>query len=284
MEIIFQTFGKTPSEGRVEIQTIMDDCYRRLGPHGLEIVDVLIFQDSSRMEAYSSREQESIGVYSAGLEADFVAMHEAWTGIPRILICYERLLQLSPLLREAILRHEVAHSVLHGSPEYYIFAIPRLLLESAKKYRLPRVFVLGMLYLISIGVKDYEATRFLLSRRYVEDQIAYSLHVSKTGKGDLESWRLSRGDPRKELLCLVGRFKDLAVLAATSCQQEWKRVDESPAKRELDYLPRQMNERLLEVTLALNEMNSHDTLVKVESITDLVVTRLMEPVFAGQFK
>lgn len=279
MEIILERFGRIPDEVMVEIQTVMKDCYQRLSPHGLEIVDVMVFENSSRMEAHTSEERNALGAYPAGLDADFVATHEAWTGLPRIKVCYARYRELSPLLRAAILRHEVAHSVLHGSPEYYIFPIPNKLLEASDKHSLPRSMTVNILYLISIGVKDYEALKLLLDHQYVEDQVAYSLHVSRTEKDDLEAWDLSRGDSKKELFCLVGRFKDLACVAAVADQKGWRDLESSPAEKELEYLPKDMRKRLAGIAWALTRMDSYDTYTKVEIITDLVIRNLMEQVF-----
>jgi len=278
LEIILQKFGRIPDEAVIEIQTVMDDCYRRLSPHSLELVDVILFENSSRMEAFSSREKYLVGAYSSGLEADFVATHEAWTGIPRILICYERLRRLNPLLVRATIRHEVAHSVLHGSLEYYVYAVPRSLFEASEKYSFPRTFTIDILYLISMGVKDYEVTRLLLDHKYIDDQIAYSLHVLETKKDELEAWNLSKRDPAKMLLCLVARFKDLACVAATLDHQSWN-IEDSPVDRELDYLSTNVRRRLIEVSWALTQMSTYDTFAKVELVADLVVTNLMKEIF-----
>lgn len=281
MEIILQTFGSVPDETRLEIQNVLEECYHQLSPHGLEIVDVLLFKDSSRMEAHAAEHHDALGVQSYGFEANFVAMHEAWTGIPRILICHERLHQLSPLLRAAILRHEAAHSVLHGSPEYYIFSIPGSLLEAAQKYGFPRIFTTNILYLTSIGVKDYEVTKLLLDHRFIEDQKSYAQFVSRTDHDDLEAWNLSKGDPKKKLLCLVGRFKDLACLAAATSQHGWKNLEDKPIEKELVYLPVDIRKKLLELSWSLRETNSYDTFAKVEYSANLVVSKLIEPLFSN---
>lgn len=73
------------------------------------------------------------------------------------------------------LRHEVAHSILHGSPEYYIIPIPEPLRETAERYDLPPKATEELLYLISMAVKDCEVTELLSSRGYVEDQVAYNV-------------------------------------------------------------------------------------------------------------
>ena len=281
MEIILQSYGGVPDEAKGEIQEVMGDCYRRLSPPSLEMVDVVLFEDASRMEGFLLTEQDSLGAYSQGLDAKFVATHEAWTGIPRILICYERLRELSPQLRRAVVRHEVAHSILHGSPEYYIFPIPRPLLEASEKYSLPREYTLHILYLVAIGVKDYEATRILMDHGYVEDQMEYAGYFCKTGKDDLEAWKISKGDPRKELLCLVGRFKDFACVTAVIAYRGSDVVELAAAKKELEYLPEEASSRLLEVCTALTKMDGQDTFSKVELAAELIARRLIPPIFEG---
>ena len=281
LEIILQSYGRIPDEAKGEIRELMEDCFRKLSPPSPEIVDVILFEDSSRMEGYLLAEQNSVGVYSQGLDAKFVATHEAWTGIPRILVCYERLQELSPQLRRAVVRHEAAHSILHGSPEYYIFPIPRPLLKASEKYDLPRDYTLHILYLLAMGVKDYEATRILLDHGYVEDQIEYAWHFCKTGIDDLEAWKISKGDPKKELLCLAGRFKDFACVTAVMTHHGSNVVELAAAKKELEYLPEDTGSRLLEVCAALAQMNGHDTFSKVELAAELIAGRLIPPIFEG---
>ncbi|MEM2841237.1 MAG: hypothetical protein QXN62_06745 [Candidatus Bathyarchaeia archaeon] len=275
LELIIETFGRVSEEARREVVRLMEDCYRRLSPHDVEMVDVMLFETSSGMEAYSIKEQGLVGVEFTGLESGFVATHEAWTGIPKILISMDRLHCLEPMVREATVRHEVAHSILHGSPEYYIFPIPTSLSKAASKHGLPRQYVNNILYLISIGVKDYEVTSLLLDNGFVEDQVAYSKHLIKTSQEDLQAWNLSKGDPVKELLTVLGRFKDLACTVAVSKYQGFKRVEDTNMLEELRYLPEVTLKGLAEVSWALTGMRHLDTFSKVEVTADLTVRRLI---------
>lgn len=275
LELIIETFGRISEEARGEVVRVMEECYRRLRPHDVEMVDVMLFETSSRMEAYSIKEQGLVGVEPTGLESGFVATHEAWTGIPKILISMERLHSLEPMIRKATIRHEVAHSILHGSPEYYIFPIPKSLSEAASKHRLPREYVNNILYLISIGVKDYEVTSLLLNSGFIEDQVAYSKHLMKTSRDDLEAWNLSKGDPAKELITVLGRFKDLACTVAVSKHQGFGRVEDTNMLDELRYLPEAKLKGLAEVSWALTGMERLDTFSKVELTADLTVQRLI---------
>ncbi|WP_455278219.1 hypothetical protein [[Eubacterium] cellulosolvens] len=273
MQIIIQNFGKIPQEEKLEIQSTMEEFYQRLKFHDLEIVDLIIFENSSLMQAYSRLQQDSIGVYSTGSETGFIASHEAWTGIPRILVCFERLKKLEPIMKQAILRHEAAHSVLHGSPEYYIFQIPRSLSKAAEIFNLTRELLIEILYLVSIAVKDYEVTKLLTSYDYVEDQMAYSSYFIKPRKDDLQAWKMSEGNFKKESLCLLSRLKDLTCFIAAHANQK---IDYSIIEKHLDYFPRIKSATLYSIAQALTKMDNHDTFTKVELVTDLIVKRLME--------
>ncbi|MEM3004258.1 MAG: hypothetical protein QXK96_03065 [Candidatus Bathyarchaeia archaeon] len=279
MEIVLQSHGRIPDEAKLEIRNVMEDCYRRLGLQEPVVVDVIIFEDTSRMEAHLLMEQEIAGAYPQGLETGFIATHEAWTGIPRILVCYERLRELNPRLRMAVIRHEAAHSVLHGSPEYYIYPVPQPLLEASAKYRLSRDHTLRILYLLAIGVKDCEATEVLLDHGYVEDQTEYAWYFCRTGEDDTKAWRIARGDSGKEVLCLVGRFKDLACVTAVTAHQGSSIVGLTAAKKELEYLPEGSSSELLKVCASLAEMDRLDTFSKIEAVSEEIYRRLIQPVF-----
>lgn len=279
LQVLIQKFGKVSEEEKIEIQSIMKEFYQRVKFHNLEIVDLIIFENSSLMEAYSKLQQDSIGVYSTGFETGFIASHEAWTGIPRILVCFDRLKKLEPIMKKAILRHEAAHSVLHGSPEYYIFQIPRSLSKTAENFDLPREFLLEMLYLISIAVKDYEVTKLLTENGYVDDQIAYSSYFIKPGKDDLQAWKMSEGDFRKELLCLLSRLKDLTCFITAHGNQN---IGYSIIEKHFNYFPRNQSVTLYSIAQTLTKMDNYDTFTKVELVTDLIVERLMEQVFRSK--
>jgi hypothetical protein len=279
LEIIFQSFGKITDEDKIVIREIMEECYGRLSPHNLEIVDVILFEDIIRMDGYLRREQESFGIFSQGLEIKFVATHEAWTGIPKILVCCKKLQELKFQTRAAVIRHEVAHSILHGAPEYYIFTIPRLLHEASEKYNLPRNYTINILYLVSIGVKDYEATKFLVNHQYIEDQIDYAQHFGRTDADDIDAWNLSKGTPKNALLCVLSRYKDLACMMATVNPHDIINFSHQYARKELAYFREALSSKLLEAASALTVMDIYDTFSKVKLVTDIIVEQLIQIIF-----
>jgi hypothetical protein len=65
----------------------------------------------------------------------------------------------------------------------------------------------NLLYLISIAVKDYEVTRLLHQRGYVEDQINYAKQLLMVSEDERLSWEVLRGTPAAEALCLISYLK-----------------------------------------------------------------------------
>jgi len=207
VRIVVSKFGKVEDETIGSVIETMEECYNRLAPHEVSLVDLYVFERSSSVEAFLAKECAEVGVVSAPFDEQFFAMHDAWRGTPRIILCFERTKRLPRLVKMGGIRHEVGHSILHGSLSYYLLPFPPALLELADRFNLSFEYVANMLYLISIAVKDYEVSRLLYERGYVEDQVAYAKHLLKVSESDMLSWEISRGKPPAEALCLISCLK-----------------------------------------------------------------------------
>ena len=207
MRIVVSKFGKVCKEEIGDVIEVMEECYRRLVPHEVALVDLCVFEKSSLVEAFLAKERREVGVKSASFDELFFAMHDAWRGTPRIMLCFERMKRLPKLVKMGGIRHEVGHSVLHGSLRYYILSFPVLLLKLADQYNLSFEYLANFIYLISIAVKDYEVSRLLYRRGYVEDQVAYTRHLLRITENDLLSWEASRNKPEAEVLYLISCLK-----------------------------------------------------------------------------
>jgi hypothetical protein len=195
VKIVLQELGEIPEESERDSLGIIQECYERLEPHGVEILDLFLFSDPSSMHGFYSRERSALRVASEDLGQSFIAMHDAWRGTSRIGVCMSRMRELPRLIQIGTLRHEVGHSVLHGALEYYVFPISAPLIEAAKRLGFSKEYSFSLLYLISIAVKDFEVTRLLSEKGYVDDQVAYSNHVLGTSNQILDAWQLSEGNP-----------------------------------------------------------------------------------------
>ncbi len=278
VKVIVSKFGDVEEKKAGRIIEILDECYRRLDPLELQLVDLYLFKSSRALNAFLSRERSMVGVVSAPFDESFFATHDAWRGTSRIMVCLERMDDLPELVRVGILRHEAGHSVLHGSLEYYIFSTPQPLAEALDKFAFTKNFSFDLLYLISTAVKDFEVTRLLLDKAYFDDQVAYSRFLLSTTKEDLTVWQIAEGNPLGMALCLVGRLKELACAAAL-----FSRVEESEiiswVKAELSYLPEKILVNLLKVMLKFPKATTSDTSKNVEEATKILVEDLLNPLF-----
>ena len=153
-DIVLQRFGEIPMDVAANIEAVVEECYRELEPHTVKLVDLILFENQMHMNSYYSSEKKASGVASEVLSEQFFAVHDAWRGISRIGVCLQNMAQLPELVQIGALRHEVGHSVLHGSVEHYVFSLTQPLLEAERKFRLGRKFSLSILYPISMAVKD----------------------------------------------------------------------------------------------------------------------------------
>jgi len=276
--IVLQRVGCIPEDRVRSIRTTVEECYRRLEPHGVELLDLLLFENSVQMNAFYMCEKEASAVASEALSEQFFAVHDAWRGTPRVGICLERMDQLPQLVQIGALRHEVGHSVLHGSIENYVFSITLPLLEASRRFGLARDYLVSILYLISIAVKDFEVTRLLVDKGYVEDQIAYSLHVLATSQDDLTAWRMAQSNAAAMTLCAASRLKDAACTMAIGQMLQESPVDK--LREEFSYFPDPVLDRVLYLVKAMPQHMTGDTLHNVNATVRLFVKTFLEPVFA----
>lgn len=282
-KLVLQRFGEISERDVKEIVAVIEKCYEKLMPHEVKILDLLLFKSSSAMKGFFSREHAAMGIISEEFGERFFARHDAWRGTPRIAVCLERMKGLPKSVQLGILRHEVGHSVLHGSMEYYMFSITPPLMEASERFGLSKQFSLNLLYLISIAVKDFEVTRLLVDKGFVEDQIAYSKHVLSTSKEDLAAWRISEGNPASMALCLAGRLKDAAPAMALRSRLLEPKIAKW-MKDELSYLPKMILASILNVIWKFPLEVTGNTFKKVDAAIKIFIEDLLEPLFTRRLR
>ncbi len=278
VNINIQRFGQIPKDKENEIVTIIEECYRRIINHDVKLLDLQLFDCSSIMRSYYSEESKNVGVVTEDFGELFFATHDAWRGIPRISVCLESMEKLPKLIRNGALRHEVGHSILHGSLEYYIFPIPLPLLEFSRKFEVTKEYATNLTYLISIAVKDYEVTKLLLKWGYIEDQLNYSKYLLKTSKDDLDAWRLSDEKPLAIAMCLAGRLKDLACLTALNALFT-NDIRSKIIRSELSYIPSRILKKLLKLLGEFPYIFVDDTSKNFNKVIELFIKEIVVPLF-----
>jgi hypothetical protein len=249
VRIVVSKFGRVEDETMNSVIETIEECYGRLAPHEVSLVDLYVFERSSSVEAFLAKECREVGVTSSPFDELFFAMHDAWRGTPRIILCLERMKTLPELVKIGGIRHEVGHSILHGSLSHYLIPFPPALLELANQFNLSFEYITNMLYLISIAVKDYEVSRLLYGRDYVEDQVAYAKHLLKVSESDVLAWEISRGNPPAEVLCLISCLKAAGCAAPLLIDKKFGEDVRRCLIESLSYLPADLSTLLLKVIL-----------------------------------
>lgn len=277
-KIVVSRFGQPKAEERNYIIKVMKECYERLKPHKVELVDLCLFERSSAAEAFLLKEGAEVGVGSAYFGELFFATHEAWRGTPRITLCFERMRKLPRLVRIGGIRHEVGHSVLHGSLRYYLLSPPLALLNFAKSFDLSLKYTTNMLYLISIAVKDYEVSRLLHERGYLEDQVAYVKHLLTVSESDTLSWKLSRGNPQAKILCLISVLKAAGCAVPLIPDKTFGEEMRRHLADSLSYLPTEYSSVLFKTILKDFSSLGANTLNNIDQLTRSIVEKVVKPV------
>lgn len=191
VELDVITRGGIPLIAKREIAGVLRDCYRRFGRRVPYKVEVQIVDREMTMRDLLKEERFRLGITSEGGE-EFICAHDAWHGYPRIIFCFDRLAGLNKLARVGAVRHEAAHSVLHGSAEYYVFRIPEDCTHTAMIKGIESTVLEQVLHHVSVAVKDFEATRFLVQHDYISCQFAFALARLQSAEGDKSTWKAIR--------------------------------------------------------------------------------------------
>ena len=281
-KIILSKFGNVGSQEIDHILDVMRECYDRLKPHEVALVDLYVFEQSSSMDAFIAKESKEVGVVSTSFDELFFALHDAYRGTSRIILCIEKMNKLPKLVQVGGIRHEVGHSILHGSLLYYIIPLPQVLLDIINNFKMPKEYAINLLYLTSIAVKDYEVSRLLHERGYIEDQLAYTKYFLTVSESDKTSWEIARGKPAAEIMCLVSCLKTAACaipfLFSKTFGDEMKRL----LKENLCYLPIAYSTRLLNLILEGFPSLGADTLSNIDQMVFLIAKNIIKPLLLKQ--
>jgi hypothetical protein len=206
----FHHHGNITADEERDIRHILDECYQHFG-HGLpERVEIRLFEGPALLGGFLQAEKAQLGIKTLGDEA-FICSHDAWHGFPRVLICMERLSSLPVAAQRGALRHEAAHTVLHGSLACYVVRIPPDCVELARAKDIQAEHLQQVLYYCATAVKDFEVTRLLLHHGYQECQLAFAQFHFLPSDEDRLAWFLAKGNPLGRLLFFAGQLKVLLL-------------------------------------------------------------------------
>lgn len=207
-QIEIETYGEVSEDTCRAILREIELCYRTLTVRTPDTVVLALFETLEAWRTYSAQKRLEAGVVTAG-EEGFLATHDAWEGVPRLNVCLERLLCHPPLLQRGALHQVVAHSVLHGRPDYYRFSIPRRLILLSRARGVEMEVLQQVLYYVAIAIKGFEAVRLLVQHGFIDDQVALAAYQMEKEEDDVTIWKMARWEPRARLLYLSAQLRPL---------------------------------------------------------------------------
>jgi hypothetical protein len=268
----FRCRGDISQDEEQQIRSTLEECYSQLGRWLPERIEVQLFDKPVQIAAFIESEKAELGISTLGDEA-FICSHDAWRGFPRLLICRERFLTLSPMARLGTLRHEAAHTVLHGGLVYYVFRIPADCLELAQAKAVNLTILQQVLYYCATAVKDFEVTKLLLECGYRECQIALAGVQFLPSDDDKFAWLLVKHHPQARLLFFTGQLKTL-LLGWPLDVAGLMKLEKSTVSM-LHYMEPDERKQLLALTISVAKQLREDTHNNVRLTLRQVLQRLL---------
>lgn len=174
VEINVMTRGHVSGGAKREITNVLKDCYHHFSYKAPNKLELLIAEREIMRRDFMREERFRLGITDEFDEEHFCS-YDSLRNYPRITTSLEGLNQLSKTAKLGAIRHEAAHTALHGTMEYRIFQMPDEFRQTAhiKSIELP---VLDQaIHNVSNAVKDCEVSKFLIEFNFIECQAAYAL-------------------------------------------------------------------------------------------------------------
>jgi hypothetical protein len=184
--------GNVSGSFKKEISDVLNDCYKHLGERVPYKVEVYAFDTEENLNSYLREEKFKLGLSFNTVDDISACTHEVLRGYPRLLVCQERLARYSKTGRAGAIRHEAAHTALHGALEYSIFQIPEDCKHTAMVKGIDAAKLEDIFFQLSMGVKDFEATRLLVDHDFINCQFTYALEWIRPVDDDRTAWNVSR--------------------------------------------------------------------------------------------
>jgi len=192
IDLSYFSRGDVSSSFKKEVSEVLNDCYGRFAEKVPYKIEIHAFDTEDNLSSFLREEKFKLGLSFNTVDDASACTHEVLRGYPRLLLCQERLLKYGKQARAGAMRHEAAHTILHGALEYSIFQIPEDCRHTAIVKGIESEKLEGVFFQLSLGIKDFEATRFLIEHDYIHCQFHYAMEWIKPAEDDKTAWTISR--------------------------------------------------------------------------------------------
>jgi len=239
-----------------KILDIIGECYKVIGEPMADSIDLCVVEKS------------------AG--ETFFATHDALQGKPAITVYVDKLLEMPQLVGLAGIRRQAAHSVLHGSLEYYLIKVPKDLIRAMKQYNLPPDCVSGFLYSAGMAAKEYEVTRLLYGKNYVEDQVAYAKYILVPTTEEVLAWRLALRDKLEKIFHLTSVIRDISCVVPLTQDEQIGDEIKNYIKKKLAHITPDYQLKVQKIIYEGFSSLGTDTFENIDLITKLMVEEIID--------
>lgn len=174
MELDVIIRGHVSNTAKNDIVNTLKNCYKNFGARVPYKVEVLITDTEAIMTDYIRQEKFKMGIIENKVE-DTICLYDIIKGYPRITLSVEKLERYSKNAKFGLIRHQAAHSILHGSLEYTIFKIPDDLRQIGLVKGIDMNTLETILQKLSLAIKDCEASKLLVEHEFINCQLAFAL-------------------------------------------------------------------------------------------------------------
>ena len=239
-----------------EILSIIGECYKVIGEPMADSIDLHLVEKS------------------AG-EA-FFATHDALQGKPAITVYMDKLLEIPKLVALAGIRRQAAHSVLHGSLEYYLIKVPKDLIRAMKQYNLSPGCVNGFLYSAGMAAKEYGVTRLLYGKDYIEDQVAYAEYILAPSAEEILAWKLALRNKLEKIFHLASVIRDISCAVPLTQDEQIGDEIKNYIEKKLAHTTPDCQLRVQKIIYEGFSSLGTDTFENIDLITKLMVEEIID--------
>jgi len=239
-----------------KIVSILAGCYKIIGEPMANSVDLRIVGKSAR------------GI--------FFATHDALSGKPTITVYMDKFLEMPQLVGLAGIRRQAAHSVLHGSLEYYLIRVPKDLVRVMKQYNLPQGCVSSLLYSVGMAAKEYEVTQLLYGKNFIEDQVAYAKYILDPSIEEVLAWELALRNRLEKTLYLTSIIRDVSCAVPLVRDEQFGDGIKDCIGKRLAYITPVCQSRIQKIIYERFSLLDTDTFGNIDLITRFVVDEIID--------
>lgn len=208
VELNVVTRGSVSGGVKNEVVSTVKDCYKHFGSQVPYKLEILLTDSEAILRDYLRQEKFNQGIIEDEVYDD-ICLYDNLRGFPRITISMEKLSQFKKQARQGIIRHQAAHSALHGSLEYRIFKIPDECRQIAMVKNIDNLTLENAIYKLSLAIKDCEATKLLVEHGYVNCQLALALEWIQPTNGIGSPQKVAQIDRQEKFINQIALLKPI---------------------------------------------------------------------------